>query len=130
MACACTVPSSAVDPGPSGRAPWPAAARAPRNTPPDASQRLEAEVAEARGAFPRGIEAGAQHQETAPYIVMVARHLHAAVEPLPSLSSVAGCVKGNDVAVVGDAHPHPPAVGIGGPAALRAILVGDEALLV
>src|SRR5438270_6777484 len=110
--------------------PSPTAVRAPRSTPPAASQRLKAEVAKARVALACRIEARAQHQETASYIVVVAGHLHAAVEPLPSLPSVAGGVKGNDVAAVGDAHAHSPPVGIGGPAALGAILVGDEALLV
>src|SRR4051812_45241524 len=114
--------------GRSGQEPWPATARAPRSTTPVALQRLKAEVAEARVAFTRRIEARSEHQEPAPDIVMVARYLHAAVELLPSLPSVPRCVKGDDVAVVGDAHPHPPAVGIGGSAALGAILVGDEAL--
>ena len=58
--------------------------------------------------------------------MVVSRHLHAAVEADPRLSAVAARIISDDMAVVGDAHPHPAPVRIDGPRAFDAILVRDE----
>ena len=71
-----------------------------------------------------------QRQEPAAHIVVIARYLHPAIEPLPGLAAIAAGVEGNDVLAVGHAQDHPPPMRIGRAAALDPVLVGDEALLV
>src|SRR3546814_9420849 len=74
------------------------------------------------------MEAGAKTRGPASPIVLIARLLHAAVKTGPALSAVAAGVVGDDMAVVGDPHPHPRPVRIGWPSAFDAVLMGDEAL--
>src|SRR3546814_5615861 len=53
------------------------------------SDLAEREIAEPRLAFSRRVKPGAQHQETAANIVVIARHFHTAIESGPGFAVIA-----------------------------------------
>ncbi len=60
---------------------------------------------------------------------MITRDLHAAIEAFPRFTIAAG-MKADDMAVIAQTHPHARAVWIGRAAALDAVLMRDEILVV
>jgi hypothetical protein len=78
------------------------------------SQRPETKIAKTRGALPGCIKAGAQHQKAAAHIVVIARHFHPAIKPVPGFPAIGAGVERYDMRLVAHAHPHHRAMGLAG----------------
>jgi len=71
-----------------------------------------------------------QHHAAAADVVVVTRHFHPAIEPMPGSAAVAAHGVRHDVAIVGHVDLHRTTMRVGGAAALGAILMRDETIAV